>query len=410
MPATTRKQVDPSHTIEYQRTVINDIAGDLHSIFTGTAAINAATIQIAGGDLGTISDHLDKTIFFYYGAFDEDYTIEGPSKIGEVYSHEDAFVDIADGVTVTVDENCVLSITNTTDYKFFSNDSEQTNPQKLTGFADNIKTSIDADTSLTGSVKVGYCITPKHLEAPPLQQFTPTAGTFDKDTGVMVLTIGSHTLKVGDNVKIDQESLSFTCGKDNNATVHKYPRAIIYGTGKSDPSYNKNIAITAVTDTTITINTGIATSLPNFDVSAADYNINNGQLTLTIGDHTLTTSDYVSLKEESLTFTCAHDNHITEHKYPRATDPAANKLLKIVSYNTAQKTITIDVGLADLNSGRTVHNFIIADKGAVKYGDHTFVSASNNAISSGGEKSDDVTIDIDDTFTMTVDEGAVLIV
>ena len=64
MPATVKKYVDQSNTIEYQRTVINDMAGDLQSIFTGTAAINAATIQVAGADIGAISDHIDKTIFF----------------------------------------------------------------------------------------------------------------------------------------------------------------------------------------------------------------------------------------------------------------------------------------------------------------------------------------------------------
>ena len=69
MPATTKKYVDPSNTIEYQRTVINDMAADLQSIFVGTAAINAATIQVAGDDIGAISDHDDKTIFFYYGGF-----------------------------------------------------------------------------------------------------------------------------------------------------------------------------------------------------------------------------------------------------------------------------------------------------------------------------------------------------
>ena len=74
MPATSKKNVDPSHTIEYQRTVINDMAGDLQSLFVGTAAINAATIQVAGADIGSISDHEDKTIFYYYGAFTADYT------------------------------------------------------------------------------------------------------------------------------------------------------------------------------------------------------------------------------------------------------------------------------------------------------------------------------------------------
>ena len=94
MPAVTKKQVDPSHTIEYQRTVINDMAGDLQSLFVGTAAINAATIQVAGADIGAISDHISNTIFFYYGGFTADTTISSPQKLGEIYSHEDAYVDI----------------------------------------------------------------------------------------------------------------------------------------------------------------------------------------------------------------------------------------------------------------------------------------------------------------------------
>ena len=89
MPATTKKNVLPSNTIEYQRTVINDMAGDLHSIFTGTAAINAASIQVAGSDVGTISDVDDKTIYFYYGGFDADTTIGSPAKLAEIYVHED---------------------------------------------------------------------------------------------------------------------------------------------------------------------------------------------------------------------------------------------------------------------------------------------------------------------------------
>ena len=63
MPATQKKNVDPSHTIEYQRTVINDMAGDLQSLFVGTAAINAATIQVAGAEFGALSEHDDKTSF-----------------------------------------------------------------------------------------------------------------------------------------------------------------------------------------------------------------------------------------------------------------------------------------------------------------------------------------------------------
>ena len=160
MPATTKKNVDPSNTIEYQRTVINDMAGDLQSLFVGTAAINAATIQVAGADIGAISDHDDKTIFFYYGGFDVDTSISSAAKLAEIFSHEDATVDIADGVTVNIDDQCALVISDKTSYEFFIGSTDQTNIQKLTGFADNIRTSIVKDMALDGIKKVGFIPVP----------------------------------------------------------------------------------------------------------------------------------------------------------------------------------------------------------------------------------------------------------
>ena len=140
------------------------MADDLHSIFTGTAVINLASIQVAGSDIGTISDVDDKTIFFYYGGFDVDTNIGAPAKIAEVYSHEDATVDIDDTFTVNVDADCGLIISDTTSYEFFSNNTEQTNSQKLVGFADNVRTSIVKDMSLTGKKKVGFIIVPSYAQ------------------------------------------------------------------------------------------------------------------------------------------------------------------------------------------------------------------------------------------------------
>ena len=300
MPATSKKNVDPSHTIEYQRTVINDMAGDLQSLFVGTAAINAATIQIAGADIGAISDHIDKTIFFYYGGFTADTTISAAAKLGEVYSHEDAFCDIDDGVTVTVDDGCVLAISNKTSYEFFSNSTEQTNIQKLTGFADNVRTSVTADIELGGTKRVGFVSIPSFLDATPMSYYTPTNALYDPHTGIMDLTVGAHNVKVGDTIKIGNDSLVFTCLMDNHNTYHAYPRS-------TDPVYGKNISVTAVTSTTISV--------------------------------------------------------------------------KVLT-NTPSTNTTI----------------------------HSFHSADSNCITHGGADVDDLSFDIDDTFTLTIDEGAVLII
>ena len=168
MPATTKKNVQPSNTIEFQRQVINDMADDLHSIFVGTAAINAASIQLAGADIGNISDVDSQTIFFYYGGFDANTTISAPAKLAEIYSHEDATVDIDSGVTVTVDDQCGLIISNKTSYEFFSTSTEQTNPQKLVGFADNLRTSIVADMTLGGKKRVGFIPIPSYASDIPV--------------------------------------------------------------------------------------------------------------------------------------------------------------------------------------------------------------------------------------------------
>ena len=168
MPATTKKNVQPSNTIEFQRQVINDMADDLHSIFVGTAAINAASIQLAGADIGNISDVDSQTIFFYYGGFDADTTIGAPAKLAEIYSHEDATVDIDSGITVTVDDQCGLIISDKTSYEFFSTSTEQTNPQKLVGFADNLRTSIIADMTLGGKKRVGFIPIPSYASDVPV--------------------------------------------------------------------------------------------------------------------------------------------------------------------------------------------------------------------------------------------------
>ena len=73
--------------------------------------------------------------------------------------------------------------------------------------------------------------------------------TYDPATGAMELTIGSHTLEIGDSIRIAQDSLTFTCTQDDNGTNHTYPRA-------SDPANGATLAINSVTSNTITVNVG----------------------------------------------------------------------------------------------------------------------------------------------------------
>ena len=77
-----------------------------------------------------------------------------------------------------------------------------------------------------------------------------TNATYNPDTGVMEITIGSHSFTASDTVTIATNSLTFTCSADGNATNHTYPRV-------GDPADNTAIAISAVTGTTITVNVGV---------------------------------------------------------------------------------------------------------------------------------------------------------
>ena len=89
--------------------------------------------------------------------------------------------------------------------------------------------------------------------------FTPTAATYDPQTGFMTITIGSHTLAVGEELHIAEGAITFTCAKDGHATTHPYPRGsgVPNVTGK-DPYWEAPIKITSVTDTTVTIFVGIS--------------------------------------------------------------------------------------------------------------------------------------------------------
>lgn len=97
--------------------------------------------------------------------------------------------------------------------------------------------------------------------------YQPTGGVYTPTTGLLVLTIGSHSHKVGDTVLLAPNSLGFTCTRDSNTVTKFYPRSSgengsSFGAGDNrgepDPAYNNDLKILAVTETTIAINVGIS--------------------------------------------------------------------------------------------------------------------------------------------------------
>tara|TARA_R100001082_G_scaffold86361_1_gene52962 strand:- start:5663 stop:21862 length:16200 start_codon:yes stop_codon:yes gene_type:complete len=194
---------------------------------------------------------------------------------------------------------------------------------------------------------------------------TAKDAAYDPDSGVLTITLDDHGFKTGDQVKIHNGSLIFTCAQDNHATKHGYPR-------QKDPAGDQWLLIEEVTPNTFKVNVG-ATPKVEYNVSDAVYDQNDGELTLDIGQHRfvgasnhvatfaeynadkgtlkLTVSghgvivgDQIQIMENSMTFTCSMDNHYTNHVYPRSTDPCVGQWLDVVESDIPGGTFTVNVG------------------------------------------------------------------
>ena len=250
----------------------------------------------------------------------------------------------------------------------------------------------------------------------PQVAFTPTAATYTATTGDLQLTIGSHSLEVGNSINIDVNSLMFRCHMENDGTlasgnltslgasIHNYPRP-------TDPAAKTNQYITATTGTTITVNVGPSPTV-NYQPTGAALNLANGDLDLTVGGHkfrgydtytptdvaydpatgvatltikghTLSKGDFVQIAKESLTFTCTAG--AGNHSYPRTTDPAYRSWLQVLS--VTNDTILLNFYVATGATGQA----------------HTFVAASANCIQRLGD-----TIKLtDSSIVMSCDNGGV---
>ena len=124
------------------------------------AAEQRLDIKISGDGTITDDDALRNVAFLHYGGFGEDDSIRFPQKFHEIFSHEDAAVDIEDGINVDIDEDCLLVITDKNTFDTFSTEIEKTNFLSATGFRDNIRCVFDFDAVLNAEKKVGYVMIP----------------------------------------------------------------------------------------------------------------------------------------------------------------------------------------------------------------------------------------------------------
>ena len=169
------------------------------------------------------------------------------------------------------------------------------------------------------------------------QSFTAgSATTYDPASGDLVLEVGSgHGLSIGEGLLIENGAVSFKCTMDGNQVAQAYPRA-----GK-DRASGRSIPITAIGSTTVTVNVGNAGDNKTFTPTAATYDAATGVFTATIGQHGLAVGSDITLKDNSLAFTCDRDGNTAVTKYPRpGTDPFAGKSISVTAVGSTTKTAT----------------------------------------------------------------------
>ena len=141
------------------------------------------------------------------------------------------------GVSIRIPDN---ALTFTCDMD--GNSTKHTYPRS-TDPVSNTAISIASTTSNTLTVNVGTSTQ---------VSYNVTAADYDASSGIMTMTVGSHNLTTGSSIKIAKESLTFSCTKDNNATLHKYPRS-------GDPYYNGVTVAGVNSPTKFDVNVGVAT-------------------------------------------------------------------------------------------------------------------------------------------------------
>ena len=199
--------------------------------------------------------------------------------------------------------------------------------------------------------------------------------TYDAGSGIMTCTVPNHGMVTGNRVQFARGSIRFRCMMDQRKTIKDYPR-------RKDPSDQQWLSVTTVDLDKFSVNVGTS-PLVYHSPTSGSYDPFTGLMTIDIGSHSLQKGTGVKLKTRGFKFTCALDNHATNHFYPRASgisgpDPAYNTAVKITA--TTDTTITLDVGKS---SNQTEHIFVSAAANSVISGGdyiHTFENAELDAL------------------------------
>ena len=233
-----------------------------------------------------------------------------------------------------------------------------------------VKANVGAGGTITDIVGIDTYVNPVSI----------STAYYDKFSGIIQIeTSDSHNLKDGDRVQL--VGLHFTCTPAySGVTTTIFPdhdRSFDITNIISATELNVNVGTSTITHHYVgfgsvyehfSLNVGSGYREPvsiavtdlayehrferavtnavsgQFTPTAAKYTSHTGVLQLTIANHGLTTSDTITIADDSLIFRCSDDNFFTEQPYPRSTDPASGSTLAITSVTT--NTITVNVGPA----------------------------------------------------------------
>ena len=74
-----------------------------------------------------------------------------------------------------------------------------------------------------------------------------SSATYDPVSGDVTMDIGAHSLRAGTSIKLRDEALTFTCSLDNHQTQHSYPKTTILSETVETASYNPSTGVLTVT-------------------------------------------------------------------------------------------------------------------------------------------------------------------
>jgi len=127
---------------------------------------------------------------------------------------------------------------------------------------------------------------------------TPSNVTYNAATGIAVFTINDHGFSEADVIKIQPNSLTFTCSSDGNVSTITHPRI-------TDPAYNTWLSISNVTTNTFEVNVGASPSDAQFTHTFVSSLANSVQHA--IASETFVSTNIVSIRAEGEVISVGQD-------------------------------------------------------------------------------------------------------